>query len=839
MAEPARQIYDPDDEHSVTRPNLEEMENGGVSSSSEHEPGASKDKGESPKDLSTAEKDPNTTHERQLGKGYTSKGKSKTKGRFSRRQKMVGLGLGGGITAAIISFMLFFLPALRLESYLSGIDQRVFGFASNAVQQRTSNLFERYLSSRILGIQKCGNKVTDECAANYSSMGMAGSLFKTWQDSRVEYKFFDKMGFKIESIKNSTGPQKYRIIDTSGRWGKAGNELTVKDGKLILGKYEGGSRIFGKDMNTVLKDITSWDEVMQRRSVRKYLTRKHDTKFWCFFACTQKDSIDNLEVSAVTKLKYKLIERVIYPMSPKLGLIMDCLMNPDGAKCSPDAFREKGIDRSVISDADLNDLINNIKDNPNKTLTQILIEKLLMKVMDEEAAQHTAGLIPVVGEFYLAASILDMENSAYSCLASSCLSKYAADINSNQYLEYYTAMRSAGDEVKAGALSASEVGALNSQFDDGGHSAGESLVYQAYNNPKTTTALLDNKAYAASTSSPNTKDPYLCADGNPIPAGQLVCPEKKVTRVYSVEGMNNTVPGISTIISAYRDCHGYVYNGDCIGIRPSSIIHGILQSINNISSTLISPFVSTAFSAIEHTPYVGDVLSQISNATSQLIQSFMQIIFPLPIQVSSPGRDKYDGLEAGGEVAASEFGKGGYTSDGQPYGLGGKRLSTDEQVTILQNYNNQQENDYQNSSLVAKLTDAGNPRSVASRFIAAMPTSFNQWVQKFASMATRPFAGIGSLWHPALAAQASTATIDAFGIPRFGYDVNDPAFTADPSIYTPEYCAQEQVKWQASKTDDPVNGIDEYSTTNPCLLERVAVDAASSALTNNDSLDDN
>jgi hypothetical protein len=116
-----------------------------------------------------------------------------------------------------------------------------------------------------------------------------------------------------------------------------------------------------------------------------------------------------------------------------------------------------------------------------------------------------------------------------------------------------------------------------------------------------------------------------------------------------------------------------------------------------------------------------------------------------------------------------------------------------------------------------------------------MPTSLSQLPQKFASMLVHPFASFNLFWHPALAA-TDTSTLNAFGIPRFGYPVNDPALTADPSIYSDQYCQQQKDSWEASKTDNPVSGIDEYSMTDPCLLEQTAVEAAGDAFTQNDDI---
>jgi G:T-mismatch repair DNA endonuclease (very short patch repair protein) len=758
----------------------------------------------------------------------------------TRRRKIIFGSVAGGSVAGLVGIFMMFLPVLRLESYLSTIDQRVFGFASDAVSQRVDHLFDNYMIKHIIALKEtCNGHITSTCHANYSDSGLASSLYKTWSDTKVEQKLIDEYGLKFETHKHPV-PGQPRIVIRST---KTNEVINLTEGQVEKGVFSGGDRQFGKEINQFLRKETKWYQVLQRRSVRKYLVRKHGTKFWCFWACKTKDAIDTKKLDIKTKFKYKLIERVIYPMSPKLGLIMDCLVSdPSSSKCSPDSLRSKGIDRNIISDEELDDIIGRIKDRPNAKLSQILAEKLLAKIINDESAKKVVSAIPVAGQVYLAFVAIDMLDRADQCLDNYCLSKFAADINSSQYLEYYSAMRSLNDEEKAGVLSLAQVGAASTQFDEGGHQAGESAVYQAYTNPgKTTTALLGGKVYAASAQTTDKK-PYLCANGQPIPKGELVCNEKKVARTFAVEDIrnNSTISSLVDMLNTYR-CMGHVPGtGTCIpGLQ--IVVHPALKGINWVATRAIGPLAQFAIAVFEHTPGVGGLVSSIERLSTELMQYFMDKIFPLPIQADSPGRDRYDALQAGGEVAASEFGKGGYTGAGEPYGLGGKKLSPKEQVAILQDYNDQQNYDSQNSGLIAKLTDIENPSSLASRFIASMPSSFSQLAQRFATMITKPFSGLGSLWHPAFAAQASTANINAFGIPRFGYTADDPAFTADPAKYTEAYCnsAERAKAREDSKTEDPVTGIDEYSTTDPCLLEKVAVEAASSVFTNSDSLDDN
>jgi hypothetical protein len=840
-------------------PNLRALEGGGETTEPKRghlrEAGADQPSRE---ELSSAENGATSVaepqYEHQVGSGYTEGGRGRNKsrflGRFSRRQKLIG-GVGGGlIGSSIIALMLLFLPALRLESYLATIDNRVFAAGSNAVQKRTEKLFERYMISKIIGIQSCGNKVTTGCKVDYSKSGLASSLFNSWQDAKIENKLLEQYGFEVQSIKNPVNGQRFKIVDVAGRFGSPGDELTVKDGKLILGKFEGGPRIFGQEWGKFIKNETRWDQVLQRKSVRKYLTRKHGTKFWCFFACKQKDSIDNAKVSAKTKLQYKLIERTIYPFSTKYGLIMKCLSSGDPTACSPDNLEKAGLNRSLLSSQDLKDLEDfsgKLKDNPNLKLSQFLIEKLLVKMgMDEAAAKSAVSAVPVAGQIYLGLSIVDMLETVKTSLEDGTLSKIAANVTSDQYIEYYTAMRSANDEIKAGVLSADETGALVSQFDDGGQPAEQSKVFQAYSNSdsgnvasssSSLASIFSQKVYAA----PAQTDGYVCSNGQPIPSGQLACSDKTLNkRAFKAESSldGSLAKDVVNALDVYAAClpPGSEVAGYCIGIRPKDVVHPALQGINWVVSNTLGTILSGVFDVIKVLPGISQLVNFVTNETGQLIAAIFQQIFPLPVQLSSPGRDKYDALEAGGELTASEFNKGGYTADGQPYGLGGgKQLSAQDQAAASQAYLDQQNYDDSHSSVLSRISSIDNPNSLLSRFVAVMPTTWGQLSSSVVAFIGNPFSHMGSIFHPAYAAAAAT-DINAFGVPRFGYTANDSVFDADPSIYTPEYCQQLQQNWEASKTQDPVTGIDEYSSTDPCLLEQASVEAASSVFTNNDSL---
>lgn len=795
-------------------------------------------------ELSQAEQIP---EDNKVGRGYRRSAPAKKTGAFNwsgfSARKKWAIGAGGGlIGGGLIALFLFFLPMLRLEGYLAGINRRVYAVANNAVSQRIDNLFERYMVTKVLKMQTCGNKITAECKADFSKSGLAGPLFNAWQDARVENRLFEKYGIEVQSYKNKVdGKERFKLIDKDGRFGKRGDELTVKDGKLVLGKFEGGPRIFGQEWSKFIKNETRWDQVLQRKSVRKYLVRKHGTKFWCFFACKTKDSIDNAHVSAKTKLKLKLIEWTVMPFSQKYGLIMQCLTTAEMSKCSPDNLERNGIDRSIFTDQDLADL-QKVVDEPNTKLSQLIIEKLLVKIgMDQTTARAAVSAAGGVGLIYLGLSALDTIENMKDAVANGSLGKIAANVNSDQYVEYYAAMRTANDEMKAGALPLDEVGALVSQFNDGGRPAEQSLVYQAYNKPKEAAAtMFSGVALAASTSSTgNQSKPYLCNSGQPIPGGMLVCPEKTLNkRGFKIESFFKDANGLIKALDLYDKCYGVSPGGHCIppiGINPRDAVHQVLKTTNWVINNTLGTVMSATLTLIRKFPPANDLINFATSYIGKFFNSIFNEVFPLPLSPDSPGREKYDALEAGGEITASEFNQGGYTDSGQPYGLGGQLLSEKDNTAAAEAYLQQEDYDNNHDGLINRIASIDNPSSLINRFAMAMPASWGQLSARLGQMFSNPFHNLGFWAQPAYA-DASTASINAFGVDRFGYKVNDPAFSADPAKYTPEYCDQLNKNWQDTKTDNPVTGTTRYGSTNPCLLEEVAVEAASSAFTQDDSL---
>lgn len=519
-----------------------------------------------------------------------------------------------------------------------------------------------------------------------------------------------------------------------------------------------------------------------------------------------------------TRFKYFLAKRFVSPFSDKLGTIFGCLTG-GAASCTPERLRERGLSREVD-----NAFIDRIKEKMelgNTRFSQIvleeLVEKFLTKTSSQAAARTAIGAVPYAGQIYLGATVIDMLHRIDSAIEDNTLSRVSADINSRQYIEWYTGMRSLNDEMKTGELSMEETGAVMKEFEG----AEESLVYQAN--------------YSDQSGGRVHRDPdYECPSGRPIAADELVCPEKTLQRTFLIEDIrNNTfVDGVATLLNRY-DCATIEVRGTCVGVRPRSIVQPVLGGINWATDNTIGRALSAGLSVMRATPGLGSFVSTLEEKTGELVNAVLTKLFPLPIQPDSPGRDKYDGLEAGGAITAAEFNKGGYDEGGEPYGLGAPQLSAEQMTMLYEEYFEQQKYEYSNMGTLAKLTDVTYSGSFMNKVIDFVPTRSNNIPTTLAYAFPRM---LGTVFRSftttksvhAQAAAAQVAVNNAFGITMYGYPSGSSAFTQDPDLLTDEYCETSRRARQDSMTNNELSGFDEYTVADPCQLERVVAETGSS-----------
>lgn len=793
---------------------------------------------------------------------YTGGTKNKRKLNFSRGKKITA-SIAGFSIGTLIATSVIFTPILKMESILSRINERAFAIASSAIQHRLERLTKKYMIGRITGLDKCKSVASVDCRMNYSNMGVAKNLMATWQDNRIEEKLFDKMGFSLETDKKATGGYKYKITD---RMGKSIDFNTIDDFEdFTRGHFKGGSREFGREINKVLKNNTKWYQVMQRKSIRKYLERKHDVKFWCFWGCTKKDEIDLKITSAKQRMKLKFVEKFVTPMSSKYGAIFTCLI--EGDTVCPDINEKLDVDLNdeKLAGNDLDEVEGMVdesgklvkeageevvgevaEDAAKKTeskLSQYAVEKIVDFVFKKKiSGKAVAAAVPVAGQVYAALVTIDMVDRIDTSFQEGGLTKFAAALKIPQYISYYASVRTQNDEMKAGKIKLDEIGATADEF----NGAQQSKVWQAYNKYKPTVSLLGSTAYAQD-NEPSGDNSYLCDDNKPIPEGQLVCNEKKLDQTYAIQDLRNNQYAdaiVNSSLGIYRGSalppsgtpNPWYKEGDPIrGRGPRDAIRPILSGIDLVQSTVVGIAFDTALKVAEITnPGLKEAKAFFEEKASELLNWVFTKVFSLPVGIDSPGREKYDALEAGADIAASEFARGGETEDGEEYGLGAPAISDEDATAVIQDYYEQLRYDSQTGSLYTRLADVTNPYSFASTAVLSLPSNYSEFatnsVSNIASIPSGIFKNLSSLiFRPANAAtlQDKQLSENAFGVSRAGFKLDDPIFDADPSIYTDEYCNELKDK-RGEPTRNAVTGMEEYSVANPCLLEKMVSDAASS-----------
>ncbi len=766
----------------------------------------------------------------QVGEGYTDEPPTPKKRRWLTRDKGIAGAVIGVTGGGIIATILFFSPAAKLNAMLENINQRAFATVSGAVEKRMGYLFERYMITRITGMETCRAARSIDCKVNYNK-GLVSSLFTQWQDVKAEQRMFDKLGFQLESQKNPDQDTGHRFIvrDRAGR--QISSLQNANDWNNFKGQYKGGHRAFGRDINKAMKAEFEWYQVLQRRSIRNTLKRKHGVKFWCFWACDKKDSLEDKKDMKKAKYKAKFVERFIYPNSPRYGAILDCLMA--GGVCDTDKIRQK-VDVTKLSKEQLDDIANDFTNNPNRSFSQRVmadfIEKSFRTATGKAAAQTVTKAIPYAGQALLAMMTVEMIDNLDNYLENGGLTKMAAAINTAQYVHYYSNMRSLNDEAKSHELTLEELGPVIEDLQN----AEQSHLYQHHNG-------------AAGSENHIVSDPdYKCPDGKPIPDGELVCEEKKFDRKFMIEEMrqNSVIDGLSSIFEVYRDCYSVVgppvpvpeVGGRCIGGTNKTRTRFVLNTINKTSEFFLGPISSGLLAMAKASP-AGYVVELIEEKSAELSTYIFERVFPLPVQIDSPGRDKYDALEAGAEVVSTEFAKGGIAEDGSTYGIGAPPISDEDYSLAANEYLTQLDYEFNSSDLWTKIASIDQPRSLISRLALSFPLNYNHstivnsLAVYFNGMFSNTLVIFSKMALHTVGAQSpiqQQLSVNPFGIERYGYRLDDPALARDPDELTDEFCAESRKRREESKTEHPVTGFDMYTVADPCLLEEVVVEAGSS-----------
>jgi hypothetical protein len=541
----------------------------------------------------------------------------------------------------------FLLPGIAVKSVMAKSTEFFMDRVDYATEKRVEKLIGGYFTKMIVGpngsMQRCGTYISADCFAVDPGNGTVGNLYKNWREARLEERLNKRYG--LEFTKNTA----------SGK---------IEVWKKNAGGIRGQVGIFGdntvtKEMAKLVKSETRWTQVRDRLGVRSLLAGRYGASKWCFIACDKKDSIEDIKIKALTRIKLRIASRVLSPVSAKQTAIILCLLSDCSDTDTSKQMRQAAKDALGGTDADITEAYRAISggdvDRPGTSITQHYLSKFLEKVLTkfgvENATKVAFSAVPIAGQIYAGVQMADLFDRLLSKIEDKTISKHIREINESAYVDYFSLMQSSSDEVFSGQASLEEIGAMSTILSG----SNKSRVYQ--------------KASGSQNLSTVECDDGVVLSG---PTDPLACPEMAVQPKFFLEEwvQNPIFQAIKPFINTYGSCIGSEILGRCPQGEPKKYIRPILEGINWFTGGL----ASIAMGAIGHIPIIGDFVESVQNFVSDKIGDLIKFIaektFGIPVNAEAENQEAFDQLAAGMDVAANSFAKGDETEDGEVIGMG-------------------------------------------------------------------------------------------------------------------------------------------------------------------------
>lgn len=775
-------------------------------------------------------------HEGQIGEGYNDSDEGsrfnrlrrKVKGASTRKKALIGGGIGAGIGGILIGSFMSMLP-LKVNHIAENLQKHNYAGAESAVEKRSQKLFADYLRKHLIpsmkGKDNCGSTLTNkDCVHITDTDTPAKRLYKAWADNRFENKLAVNHGLKFE--KTGGGVKMFVKGDKNGI---DLSEFTSNPNLNLdeIGAVKGRANIRAA-IKEAFKDETHLKRMMYRFKVGRLLERKYGIRR-CMFFCKVTDKFDDWKDKKKLAARMMIIKRVVMPHNDLVQEAMQCILS---GKCTSDSA-EYGEDKEKRRDAlekkvashleekggefigkDVSKIADEVEDIMKASgkgggLGRYFAEKAIDKIFKKSTAntikQVTGKVLPVIGWIDFAAKIIK-----FSKESGAQIKRWTFAINGASMVTLYMLYRSHADELKNAKIDVEMLGGTVDTISDAAgneqHKGQSAEVSPLYDNimgtPNTKTAFMDilsPRAYAQ-----GNQAKYTCDDNNPIPAGKLICDEEKLVPenfLTQVSDAFKTQPlaTLGTAADWWNNSIGWVING---------ISSAVGDGISYVASLV---------------PGYNEIQAKLGEWTSSMLEKVSKYIIPQPMYDGMSGARTFNMAAGGADVSGNDFAH---------YGLGGKKLSDDEVAAIRTEQLEQENQEFANKSIFARLFDKENSRSMVSQLAMSMPLSSSKLSQStVATLLTNPIGqlrnGFGMLFTTQKTKAATTA--DPFGIPQYGYPVDDAAFKADSDQYTDAYCDEKIKAWAESATQNADTGLDEHNEASPCLLERAAAGSAGGA----------
>jgi hypothetical protein len=742
--------------------------------------------------------------------------------RTNRGKVFIGGAAASLITLLIVGF--FAVLPFKILHIMNNLQSHFFSTSENAMTKETDVLFSNYVKKYVLpGITRCGNTINKDCSSKaVGGTGLVSQLYRGWSNAKLENKLAENYGMEFRYQK-STGHFFLRASGTEGNGVDLGTadspdgfikSTKSLDDEIATSKDPQFKRVSRSEVRQAVRDSlsgeTKFKQVMYRFKVGRLLEEKYGIKR-CIIACTAQDNFADWKNQKKVAAKALVAQRILRPRGEMVGLVIECLTDPNcdptkidtsgvctaDENCESNGEDTSAVEKDVQSKLDalaakdgeesVADIIKLYNDLEEKGFTQFTIEQVLAVILDEDAAQaagQTADkALPVVGWINLAAQVVGDVNSAPGKIQ-----KLTYITNSSTMVASFAMYRTYADEIKNGHVDASIVGAFtdtlgpNSKSTMGGTAEAEQTPLYS--------KLIGNGKYAGASN-------YKCNDGKLVAAGQGTCSELQ---------LNNT----SQLTAALQNIKsGIPFFGEIAGLASlwNSTLGKVISIIGNLINYIIPQLAET----------VGAVISKVAGP---LIQAVANFIIPPIVSDNMSGGRTFDVVAGGADVSANDYAHNG---------LGGQELSGAQQAAIL---NQQQELDQPaHTSLYARLFDTSSDNSLITKVAMATPLSFAGAKSSIAALFSNPLAGFSGLFPSGLAHAAAGA--DPFGITQYGYPLSDPSFSADPETFWDRNCSTDGTtmdpnlplnkNYRSNITINPDTQMPENTSTDPCYLIQAAV----------------
>ena len=718
------------------------------------------------------------------------------KGKKARYAAIFG-GIGAG--GSIVGLIFFAMMPLKLESMIQTAADKFGAVPEYAIQQRMEYLTTRWLATRTMQIAHPDSDIVF-CAGGGILCHLGNTKYNQWFEEKLDAKL-EKSGQKVKVTLNA-----------SGRTALGGKATTLEMSLGELGDHESAIKgirreIDHKKARSIIKQQVK--TVHSRNYLMRFISkgnlmRKYGIKR--FNIIPEKTAKNIAEYKA--NMKAKMLKNTIGKISTKMAAYMGCLSGGDAIACEKTIkeLSNKLAAETQKAQEDLNNLpADGDRDAAEGRVKSAQEKENLFKDVVTEADGKATGRLSeifantVVKRIVAGAGILGFVDLAMTIVSGFDMlptirqdlakTTYAAFAYDEDYGSIVT-----NDMMKAGDPDVMmQLEAATSLFDG----AEKAPLYAAMNGlSRSTTGNIVTECEDGDNLKLTTLDP-----------GELVCPEQKIVAPVG-EGIRN-IPGytaVQGVAGAWNSTLGKVF-------RAMDAITGAI-----IDNTVGEP-LSAIGSAIMKIPPMAALGDEVGEFVSKAVN---KALFPPSVGPTASGSQNYVGQTFAIQDTINSGMEYGQESGDGLKGGGGIPLGDTTVSQILQETRQQNYDDFQSRTMLAKIFDTSSEFSIAYKLLAYMPTS-NTSALTF--LMNTPSTIVSNVFTKNISAAtvsaADMSVLKASGLPVYGFVAGDPILEADPSIYTPEFCKASAEAREESYSDKNGYLVPTYAKSDPCALEKV------------------